>query len=157
MAYTLSIWAKMSFEKRLSILYQSEIDDLYGIPALDDEQRRQYFSLNSIEGDAATRIRNISHRCFFVALLGYFKIKPICLNASFGDTESDLRFIASEHYDKTTLKRFTVTPGQISRFYKRIFELLNHHEWNKSWQSRLSAHANEIAVTCIEPRYLFDA
>lgn len=87
----------MSFKKRLSILYKSEIDDLYDIPALDDEQRRQYFSLNSIEAEAAARIRNLSHRCFFVALLGYFKIKPIRLNASFGDTESDLRFIASEH------------------------------------------------------------
>lgn len=147
----------MSFEKRLSILYQSKIVVLSGIPALDDEQWRQNFSLNSIEAEAAARIRNISHRCFFVALLGYFKIKPICLNASFGDTESDLRFIASEYYDKPTLKRFSVSPAQISRFYKRIFELRKHHEWNKSWQARLTAHANEIAATCIEPRYLFDA
>ena len=147
----------VAFDERRQILLASELDDLYGIPTFDDEQRRQNFSLNSIEADAAARIRNISHRCFFIALLGYFKIKPICLNASFGDTEPDLRFIANEHYEKTTLKRFTVSPAQISRFYKRIFELRKHHEWNKSWQARLSAHANEIAATCIEPRYLFDA
>lgn len=146
----------MAFDERRQILLASELDDLYGIPALDDEQRRQYFSLNSIEVESAARIHNLSHRCFFVALLGYFKIKPICLNASFGDTESELRFIASEHYNKAKLKRFTVSPAQISRFYKRIFELVNYHEWNKSWQARLSAHANEIAATCIEPRYLFD-
>lgn len=79
------------------------------------------------------------------------------MNASFGDTESDLRFIASKHYDRPTLKRFTVSPAQISRFYKRIFELLNHHEWNTSWKPRLSEHTNEIAATCIEPRYLFDS
>ena len=112
----------MAFDERRQILLASELDDLYGIPALDDEQRRQYFSLNSIEVESAARIRNLSHRCFFVALLGYFKIKPICLNASFGDTESELRFIASEHYNKATLKRFTVSPAQISRFYKRIFD-----------------------------------
>lgn len=146
----------MAFDERRQILLASELDDLYGIPDLDDEQRRQYFSLNSIEAEAAARIRNLSHRCFFITLLGYFKIKPICLNVSFGDTESDLRFIASEHYDKTTLKRFTVSPAQISRFYKRIFELVSYHEWNKSWQTRLLTHVNDIAATCIEPRYLFD-
>lgn len=60
----------MAFDERRQILLASELDDLYGIPALDDEQRRQNFSLNSIEVEAAARIRNISHRCFFVALLG---------------------------------------------------------------------------------------
>ena len=84
----------MAFDARRRILLASELDDLYGIPTLDDEQRRQYFSLNSIEADAAARIRNISYRSFFVALLGYFKIKPICLNASFGDTESELNVIS---------------------------------------------------------------
>ena len=84
----------MEFDARRKILLASELDDLYGIPTLDDEQRRQYFSLNSIGADAAARIRNISHRSFFVALLGYFKIKPICLNASFGDIESELNVIS---------------------------------------------------------------
>lgn len=59
----------MAFDERRQILLASELDDLYGIPTLDDEQRRQNFSLNSIEAEAAARIRNISHRCFFVALL----------------------------------------------------------------------------------------
>lgn len=64
----------MAFDERRKILLASELADLYGIPTLDDEQRRQYFSLNSIEADAAARIRNISHRSFFIASFGYFKI-----------------------------------------------------------------------------------
>lgn len=76
----------MVFDERRQILLASELDDLYGFLCLDDEQIRQNFLLNSIEAYAASSIRNISHRCFFIVLLEYFKIKPICLNASFDDT-----------------------------------------------------------------------
>ncbi len=31
----------MAFDERRQILLASELDDLYGIPTLDDEQRRQ--------------------------------------------------------------------------------------------------------------------
>lgn len=56
---------KMAFEKRRSILYLSEIDDdHHGIPAVDDEQRRHYFSLDRIEAERAACLRSISHRCF---------------------------------------------------------------------------------------------
>jgi hypothetical protein len=38
---------------RLSILTASEIDDLFGLPSVTDEDRRLYFGLSAVEQEAA--------------------------------------------------------------------------------------------------------
>jgi len=67
----------MAFQKRLIILIDSEIKDLYGPPKYSIEEQRLYFALNDDEEQAVSSIRNRSHKCFFIVLLGYFKSKPV--------------------------------------------------------------------------------
>ena len=63
--------------KHLAILHQSEIRDLYGPPRLTIEEKRFYFTLNDLELKSFQSIRDRQHRCYFVVLLGYFKVKPV--------------------------------------------------------------------------------
>jgi len=79
----------MAFRKRLTILIDSEIKDLYGPPKYSIEEQRLYFALNDDEEQAISSIRNRSHKCFFIVLLGYFKSKPVVLSPSFGEVEAD--------------------------------------------------------------------
>ena len=74
----------MQYTERLQILIESEINDLYSPPRFNQEERRYYFSLNDQEAKIAKSIRKRSHQCSFVALLGYFKSKPVILNPRFG-------------------------------------------------------------------------
>jgi len=60
--------------KRLSILLDSEINELYSPPSLTPEQRRHYFSLNDIELDSFNRFKDRYSKLYFVMLLGYFNI-----------------------------------------------------------------------------------
>ena len=91
--------------KRLSILLDSEINELYSPPSLTSEQRRLYFSLNDIELDSFNRLKNRYSQLYFVLLLGYFKIKPVILNFTFSQVKSDLKFVASVYFPGNKFKQ----------------------------------------------------
>jgi hypothetical protein len=148
----------MSYAERIQILTESEINDLYSPPCLSLEERRFYFTLNDLEMKVVKSIRLRAHRCFFVALLGYFKSRPVVLNPSFGDVEEDLRFIAKEQLPGAGIRRFSLNQKQKDRLYKKTFDLLNYQKWqNSHHRDNLIPHLQQIAKSWIEPRYLFDA
>ena len=148
----------MAYTERLQILIDSEINDLYSPPSFTLEERRFYFALNDQEAKVANAIRNRAHRCFFVALLGYFKSRPVILNPSFGDVEEDLSFITKEQLPGLGIRRFSLDQKQKDRLYQKILDLLNYQKWrDKQDRGVLVTHLQKIAKSWIEPRYLFDA
>lgn len=90
----------MPYKERLKILHDAEINDLYGIPNLTLEEKRISFALNDLEMDVIKSIRDRNHKCYAIALLGYFKIKPIPLSPSYKALQEDLTFIAEEYFPK---------------------------------------------------------
>ncbi|MFK7731190.1 MAG: Tn3 family transposase [Pseudomonadales bacterium] len=147
----------MAYTERLQILIESEITELYSPPNFSLEERRFYFSLNDREAKAAKSIRQRSHRCYFVALLGYFKSKPVVLSPSFGQIEEDLKFIACEQFPGLGLRRFTLDRKQRNRLYQKVFGLLNYQSWRDQTDSAETiAHLQRAAKSWIEPRHLFD-
>jgi len=69
----------MATEKRIKILSEAEIDELYSAPIFNECDQRFFFTLNDAESDACRRIRSRQHKCMFVLLLGYFKSKPVLI------------------------------------------------------------------------------
>jgi len=156
--YSLLLGGIMAFHKRLTVLIDSEINDLYGPPKYSIEEQRLYFTLNDDEEQALLSIRNRSHKCFFIVLLGYFKSKPIVLSPSFGEVEDDLKFIAKELYPEFGIRRFSLTQKLKDRLYQNIFELVRHQKWDVSQhQMPIVEHLQQVATSWIEPRYLFGA
>jgi hypothetical protein len=101
--------------KRLAILHQSEIQDLFGPPRLTIEEKRFYFTLNDLELKSFASIRDRQQCCYFIVLLGYFKVKPVMLNVSFTDVREDLDFVRAEYLPGTSTKRQNLTKSQRSR------------------------------------------
>ena len=143
--------------KRLTILHQPEIQDLFGPPKLTVEEKRLYFALNDPEIEAFHSIRDRQQRCYFVLLLGYFKVKPVMLSLGYSDVQDDLAFIASEYFPGTKPKRKNLTKSQRSRLYQRILGLLDYRLYNNDCRSSLIAHAGKTALASIDARYLFDS
>jgi len=147
----------MAYTERLQILIESEINDLYSPPSYSLEERRFYFSLNDREARVAKSIRKRSHRCYFVALLGYFKSRPVVLNPRFGQIEQDIQFIATEQFPGPGLRRFTLDRKQRNRLYQKVFGLLNYQSSrDQSGRDELISHLHRAAKSWIEPRHLFD-
>ena len=99
----------MPYKERLTILHDAEVNDLYSIPTLSLEEKRISFALNDLEQDVIKSIRDRNHKCYAIALLGYFKIKPILLNPSYKALKEDLTFIAEEYFPKFKVPRFSVS------------------------------------------------
>ena len=58
----------MPNSKRLTILREAEINDLYGVPSLSLEEKRVSFALNDLEQDVIKSIRDRKHKCYAIAL-----------------------------------------------------------------------------------------
>ena len=144
--------------KRLTILHEAEITDLYGIPKLSLEEKRVSFALNDPEQDVIKSIRARNHKCYAIALLGYFKIKPIQLNPTYKELKEDLTFIAEEYFPQFKVPRFRVSSKQKTRIYGKILSLQNFEAWEaKQYQEPLNTYLQQVAKSWIEPRFLFDA
>lgn len=120
----------MAYTERIRILLESEINELYSPPSFSLEERRYYFSLNDREAQVAKSIRNLSHRCTFIALLGYFIFKPVVLNPRYGQIDQDVQFIAKEVFPGPGLRRFSLDQKQRDRLYQKIYGLLKYLNWH---------------------------
>jgi len=148
----------MAISNELSILTQAEQRDLYSAPQFSIEEQRLYFSLNDVEQAECRTIRLTKHRCYFVALLGYFKSKPVIIAPSFRDISIDMQFIASQIQRGKGIRPFSVSKMQRDRIYSRILRLLNYNKWNeKQHLNALCHHLVYIGHAWLEPRHLFDA
>lgn len=61
--------------KRIKILKQSEIDELYEIPKFTDDERKWYFELHGNESKLLTFSGNKKTKVDAILQLGYFKAK----------------------------------------------------------------------------------
>ena len=86
----------MAIKNEITILTRAEQANLYSPPIFSIEEQRLYFSLNDAELAVFRSIRLRAHRCYFVAILGYFKSKPVILDIAYSQVSKDLMFISKE-------------------------------------------------------------
>ena len=67
----------MAIKNEISILTRAEQADLYSPPIFSIEEQRLYFSLNDGELAVFRSIRLRAHRCYFVAILGFWGFPPL--------------------------------------------------------------------------------
>ncbi|TMS94087.1 DUF4158 domain-containing protein [Pseudoalteromonas sp. S201] len=69
--------------KRIQILSESEINELYALPNFSRQERDDYFSLDNETQKLVNELRRTETRVYFILLLGYFRSRPIVFNFSF--------------------------------------------------------------------------
>ena len=87
-----------TISRRLSILTQREIDDLYGLPLFTEEDRQLYFDLSAAEEVRVRAMHTASARAHFVLQLGYFKAKRQFFSYPYHAVQEDLRYILGRHF-----------------------------------------------------------
>ncbi len=142
--------------KRLTILLDSEIQELYSPPTLSIEQKRLYFVLNDLEMAMFSAFRDRHVKIYFVILLGYFKIKPVVLTVNFSRIKEDFYFVLAEYLPGISLRPSNLTSLQKSRIYRNIFSLMGFTPANSDIRESLSNKAAAIAKISNEPRNIFD-
>ncbi len=80
----------MADDKRLNILTDSEVDDLYGVPEFTDAQRDEYFYLDDAEQALISRNNDGITNAYRVLILGHLKHKPVIHQFTFAEVKADL-------------------------------------------------------------------
>ena len=65
----------MDKSKRLYILSEKEVKEIYSIPNFYQEEQDEHFSLNNLERKLAFSHNSISSIIYFILQFGYFKVK----------------------------------------------------------------------------------
>ena len=147
----------MAIKNEITILTRAEQADLYSPPIFSIEEQRLYFSLNDAELAVFRSIRLRAHRCYFVAILGYFKSKPVILDIAYSQVSKDLMFISKELLGGKGLRPFTPSQKQKDRLYAKVLDLAGYHKWDESQHfNSLFDHLVQVGNAWLEPRYLFD-
>lgn len=113
----------MAIKNEITIVTRAEQADLYSPPIFSIEEQRLYFSLNDAELAVFRSIRLRAHRCYFVAILGYFKSKPVILDIAYSQVSKDLMFISKELLGGKGLRPFTPSQKQKDRLYAKVLDL----------------------------------
>lgn len=143
-------------QKRLKILSNEELDEIYGRPCFTYEDRQSYFSLNHPEKELLLILRSIRSQAYFILQLGYFKAKHQFFIFELNEVAEDLHYMLGEHFggieitDLTPIVKLTRLKQQ-----RLILELFNYRDCNSEERQKMGEKARKAAALCSKPIYIF--
>lgn len=147
----------ISTEKRIHILSDSEINELYAIPNFNHSDREDYFSLDSETRRLISSLRRYETKIYFILLLGYFRSRPIIFNFTFSQVKDDFEFVHKKYFAN---KRIYLSDLSGTTKTKLVKKLLNYTGFSlfqsKTHRKSLLDRLYDVAKINIEPRYVFD-
>lgn len=142
-------------DNRISILEESEIDELYGVPQFTDAQRDHFFDLDEAEKSLISNRNDPITNAYRILLLGYFKSKPLVLNPTVAEIKEDLLYIRNKYRIPIKLTHAELTSTQKSRIYSAILNFCGCELFNEG-KHKLTEFVIQLAKQIIEPRAIFD-
>ena len=143
-------------KKRLTILSNSEIIDLYSLPVFDEAMREFYFTLEDSEITEMKSKKLIESRVNFILQLGYFKYKEMFFRATFADVRDDVQYIMNRYFSNEKLPEVMISKKTRLDHQSRILKLLQYKLFNSNDQAVLKKHLLKETRLCIDPKDLFD-
>lgn len=143
--------------KRLNILSNAEISQLYDIPDFNDEQRAFHFHLDDLEKHEMESLRSIESRLYFVLQLGYFKYKSMFFDINSNKAHRDMDYIFRKYFFKGKLPRKTVSQKTQLENKARILKVLGFKLFDREARETLEEQALQSIKVSASPRYIFDS
>ena len=131
---------------RLSILSNEEIDSLYSIPSLDDEERTYLFSLD--EDDKSyihTLNKNIPKKVNYILQLGYYRAVNYFFKFSFQKQQKDVEFIIKQYFPSSTFPKKQLSKNHYYHNRTKIMEKYGLVNPDNNFYSLLLGEAKLLA------------
>lgn len=143
--------------KRIQILSESEINELYALPNFSLTEREDYFSLDNETKKLVNGLRRLETRAYFILLLGYFRSRPIIFNFSFLDVIADLEYIQKQHFDGQDISTVDLSPTTKTKLINKVLKYTGYSAYQtRLHKSALIKRLNDVVKINLEPRYVFD-
>lgn len=131
--------------KRLYILSEAEITDLYARPDFNADERAIYFDINQMELDALNQYSATKTRIYFLLQLAYFKAKHQFFTFNFEDVKPDVSYILSKFFEVTDMVLpESITRQTINQQRQIILKLLDAQDWSTKQAELTETHLCEL-------------
>jgi hypothetical protein len=148
-----------SEEKRLKILGEDEIEDIYGRPRFTQEERYNYFSLSQPEIELLQILRSVKSKIYFVLQLGYFKVKHLFFIFEPREVLEDFKYILNLHFEGSNepniLDMIPLTKITRLKHQKLILQLFNYRSCDTKERQNLEKKVFAAVSVCCKPIYIF--
>lgn len=132
--------------KRIQLLSDSEISDIYNRPDFNNDERELYFSINDGKELALlNQYPNIKTRVYFILQLGYFKAKQQFYKFNLEDVITDFEYVMFYYcFDTKSNLIGQISRDVITQQKKGILNLFNYKEWSSEYVERVKLHICEL-------------
>jgi hypothetical protein len=138
--------------KRLYILEDCEIDDLYGLPRFTLDERQLYFTLTTVEQALCRRFRSLPSQLSFILQLSYFKAKHLFFTFTFAEVADDVASIFARHFPADSRANFASSTRPTLLLQRAvILELFGYRLCRATERQQLLDRAQQLARLSTKP------
>lgn len=144
-------------KKRIKILTNNEINELYQIPSFNSGEREEYFSLDKDLRRRVNAISKIESRIYMILLIGYFRYKPVAPDISEQNAKKDIKHIVQQYYPKVNHEVYlNISKRTKSRLINSMLSTLGFRQLTPALKDSLIIRLKDVATICMGPKYVFD-
>jgi len=140
---------------RLSILSLPEAREFYSVPKFLTDERDYFFRFTDEELKIAKRFNKAPNRIHFLLMLGYFKVKKVCLVYGWKTIEADYHYIAKRYFPQSNKHNKNIDRETRRRLYNIIFDLKNYNRCDQNVKNALLSDLTERAAIYVDETQLF--
>lgn len=142
-------------QKRLHILGDDEIENLYALPHFTSDEQNEYFALSPREIATIEQLHSIKSRIYCILQLGYFKARHLFFVFSFSAVVADARYIQTRYFPEFELTEFEPTKVTRLKHQRLILDLCHYRACHEAERQALMSKAQQAAKVCGKPVYIF--
>ncbi len=106
------------------LLSATEQLDIYSIPALNDIERREYFTFNDQETNTLKSFVAIEDAVYFAVCLVFFKIRQTLVDFNYRDITLERQHVMERYFtNQTSPKSLPKRPNRITRIENKVLLL----------------------------------
>ena len=131
--------------KRIYLLPEAEIADLYARPVFNQNEQQLYFELTQVELDTLGQFGTIKTKVHFILQLAYFKAKNQFFTFTFDDVRADVDYVLAKLFKKTDVVfQGNITRQRINQQKQIILNLFDYQAWSVEQAIQVEAHISEL-------------
>lgn len=131
--------------KRIYLLPEAEVADLYARPVFNQNEQQLYFELTQVELDTLGQFGTIKTKVHFILQLAYFKAKNQFFTFTFDDVRVDVDYVLAKFFKKTDgVFQGNITRQRINQQKQIILNLFDYQAWSVEQAIQVEAHIGEL-------------
>ena len=142
---------------RLTILTPQEIDTLYAIPSLDDDERSFLFSLDEVDRAILDGLENdTARKVDYILQLGFYRAIGTFFLFSFQKVKADVEFIMQLYFPGEPFPKKQVSKNHHYQNRCAVMNQFGLRDADAGFQSQLLKEAKALAKRHVLPRFVLE-